>query len=151
MNAIGQRKYIAKYHHIEMVITSHDPKRVNFSENTAIHECLLVARRQTDRNNPTRFIQLARYPADVTQTETLIDAIQSGTPNNLYTETLWPAEKVRAGNWTPVQWMSPQLAKVADEIATISDKLESGARYAWRPPGRPSVVHSNTKKVKTAT
>lgn len=41
----SERRFLASRFHIERIITSHDPKRINFSENTSIHECLLIARR----------------------------------------------------------------------------------------------------------
>ncbi len=44
-SGVEERVFLAKRFHIERIITSHDPKRINFSENTGIHECLLIARR----------------------------------------------------------------------------------------------------------
>ena len=41
-----ERRLLATRFHVERVVTSHDPKRSNFSENTGIHECLLVCRRR---------------------------------------------------------------------------------------------------------
>ena len=117
-NGRTERQYIANNFNIEMVVTSHDPKHVNFSENTSIHECLVVGSRNPDKDQPTRFIQLAAYPKDVKETETLIDAIQNnaGGGGGGYTETLWAANKMRAGNWSPVQWFNPHLAHTAEEI-----------------------------------
>ena len=76
-NARTQRQYLANNFHIEMVVTSHDPKHVNFSYSTDIHECLVIGKRNLDKDQPTRFIQFAAYPKDVKETETLIDAIQN--------------------------------------------------------------------------
>jgi len=39
------RKLLADRFYIERIVTTHDPKHVNFSYNTGIHECLIVARR----------------------------------------------------------------------------------------------------------
>ena len=77
-NGRAERQYIAKNFHIEMVVTSHDPKRINFSENTSIHECLVIGKRSANYDQPTRFIQLVAYPNNVKEAEALIDAIQSG-------------------------------------------------------------------------
>ena len=54
LNADGvtERRFLARAFHIERIITSHDPKRVNFSENTAKHECLLIARRTNESPKP---------------------------------------------------------------------------------------------------
>ncbi len=77
-NARAQRQYLANNFHIEMVVTSHDPKRINFSENTSIHECLVIGRRSVGNDQPTRFIQLTAYPNNVKEAEALIDKINSG-------------------------------------------------------------------------
>ena len=118
-NGRTERQYLATNFHIEMVVTSHDPKHVNFSENTSIHECLVVGNRNPDKDQPTRFIQLAAYPKDVKEAETLIDAIQNNAGDG-YTETLWTADKMRAGNWSPVQWFNPDLARAAEEMNALT-------------------------------
>ena len=53
-NASGilERKFLAERFQIETIVTSHDPKRINFSENTFIHESLIVARRPGDERAP---------------------------------------------------------------------------------------------------
>ena len=109
-----------------MVVTSHDPKRINFSENTSIHECLVIGRRSENNDKPTRFIQLAAYPNNVKQAEQLIDEIHSGDAGELYSETLWPADKIRAGDWSPVQWFNPDLAQAADEIGDLPKMIAAG-------------------------
>jgi len=77
-NGRAERQYIADNFHVEMVVTSHDPKHVNFSENTAVHECLLIGKRGAGNDKPTRFIQLAEYPGDVNAADQLIAAIENG-------------------------------------------------------------------------
>ena len=47
-SGITERRFLAERFQIETVITSHDPRRPNFSENTSIHESLMICRRQTD-------------------------------------------------------------------------------------------------------
>ena len=98
-----------------MVVTSHDPKRINFSENTNIHECLVIGKRNKNHDKPTRFIQLATFPNNAKQAEKIIDEIQNGNGES-YSETLWSADKVRDGNWSPVQWFNSKLARIADEM-----------------------------------
>ena len=39
------RKFIAERYHLEVIITSHDPSRPNFSENTDLSELLFIARK----------------------------------------------------------------------------------------------------------
>ncbi len=48
------RRFIANRFHIERIITSHDPKNPNFSENTGIHESLIIARRKNAPPDPNR-------------------------------------------------------------------------------------------------
>ena len=115
-NARAQRKYIAANFHVEMVVTSHDPKGASFSENTAIHECLVVARRGGKRDAQTRFIQLARQPRNLKETEGLLAAIENAGENGLFSEMLWPAEKIREGDWTPMQWFNPKLFEAANSL-----------------------------------
>ncbi len=118
-NGRAERQYIANNFHIEMVVTSHDPKRINFSENTSIHECLVIGKRSENKSKPTRFIQLVKYPDDVKAAERLIEKIHSGEGGDLYSETVWAADKMRAGDWTPVQWYNPELARIAGAIDTL--------------------------------
>ena len=125
-NGRAERQYIANNFHIEMVVTSHDPKRINFSENTSIHECLVIGKRSANYDQPTRFIQLVAYPNNVKEAETLIDKIQSGDAGESYSETLWPAEKMRAGDWTPVQWFNANLVHAAGEINKLSSLIAIG-------------------------
>ncbi|MDD9885169.1 MAG: DEAD/DEAH box helicase family protein, partial [Gammaproteobacteria bacterium] len=130
-NGRAERKYIAENFHVEMVVTSHDPKHVNFSENTSIHECLLIGKRAIGNDKPTRFIQLAAYPNNVKEAETLIAAIENGDTGELFSEAIWPAEKMRAGDWTPVQWFNPKLVEVANEINSMPNLIAAGEIGAW--------------------
>ena len=45
-SGLGIRKFLAEHFHVDTVVTSHDPSRINFSENTTIGELLLVCRRR---------------------------------------------------------------------------------------------------------
>lgn len=134
-NPRGQRQYLAKNFHIEMVITSHDPKRINFSENTSIHECLVIGRRKQGNSKPTRFIQLAKYPDDVKATDKLIAAIENGKAEGFYAETAWTADKVQFGDWSAIQWFNPNLTEVAEELNKLPNCI-LGDEYRWRPDGR---------------
>lgn len=61
------RKRIADGFHLEIVITSHDAERPNFSENTDLSELLFVARRleQGERAGPTIYVNLWRNPRSI--------------------------------------------------------------------------------------
>lgn len=58
------RELLNRNYEIEYVIVSHDPRKWSFSENTALGEVLIVARRLKNREQPadTRFINLWENP-----------------------------------------------------------------------------------------
>ena len=63
------RKFIADRYHLEVVITSHDPSRTNFSENTDLSELLFIARKleNGEKAGDTAYIALRRNPATIHQ------------------------------------------------------------------------------------
>ena len=42
----GERRFLADRFEVSIVVTSHDPSHLSFSENTSIHECLVVCHRK---------------------------------------------------------------------------------------------------------
>ena len=76
----SERKFLASRFQIETVITSHDPSRINFSDSTAIHESLLVARRPEAERFATRFISLRKMPRDAHEAILLSDRYQPRPP-----------------------------------------------------------------------
>ena len=62
---LALRQYLASRFHVDLIVSSHDPDRIFFSENTSIGEMLLVCRRWNDGSPkpPTRFVNLTRNPA----------------------------------------------------------------------------------------
>ena len=124
-NGRDERQYIAKNYHIEKVVTLHDPRQPNFSENTSIHECLIIGARNENNSLQTRFIQIAKYPSTVEAVDELIDAIQCGKASDLYSETVWSAEKMREGDWSPVQWFNSSLTLVVGEINRLPNLVNA--------------------------
>ena len=62
-SGVPERRFLAERFHIERIITTHDPKKIAFSENTTIHECLLICRRHPEKDRPpTEFVSLRRMP-----------------------------------------------------------------------------------------
>ena len=61
------RKFISDRYHLEIVITSHDPSRTNFSENTDLSEVLFVARKLNGESAPTvtKYITLRKNPSSI--------------------------------------------------------------------------------------
>ncbi|MCY3930450.1 MAG: DEAD/DEAH box helicase family protein [Acidobacteria bacterium] len=131
----SERRFLAERFHIERIITSHDPKRINFSENTGIHESLLICRRHDTSVKaaaPTEFVSLRRMPATVEEALDAAAAIAGGS-EAWGSRTLWPAERILAADWTPVQWFDGSLAEAAKEIED-SPRLELlSARHAVGP------------------
>ena len=61
------RRKIADNYHLEVVITSHDPDRPNFSENTDLSELLFIARRlqRKEKAGATIYVNLWRNPRSI--------------------------------------------------------------------------------------
>ena len=79
VSALNIRKFLANRFHVERIITSHDPKHVNFSYKTSIHECLMICRRfDGDVKPPTQFVSLRKMPENTKQAIEAADAIISG-------------------------------------------------------------------------
>ena len=135
-NAVGQRKYIASNFDVDFVVTFHSEENLSMSLRTSISESFMICRRPNDENRPTRFIQLAISHLDIANAELLIDSIQSRKKNNLYTEILWSADKMRAGDWSPCQWLHPSLPDAVLRIENLPNLLVSGEHYDWSPDGQ---------------
>ena len=136
-SGLPERKYLASHFHIERIVTSHDPRRISFSENTGIHECLIVARRRqaTDRP-PTHFVSLRRMPSTPEEALEAADAIIAGSCGRWGRVTRWPEDRVRAGNWTPAQWFDVALADAALEIEESPMLEPLLTSYEVGPAGR---------------
>ena len=119
-NASGMaiRPWLASRYHIETIVTSHDPQRIYFSENTSIGEMLLICRRWPAEKGPkpaTRVVNLAINPATPATALSVAHAITNRTIGDYGTLQEWPAEKIAAGDWGAVQFLSPYLCtKFAD-------------------------------------
>lgn len=98
---------LLKTFHLETVVTSHDPSRILFSENTGISESLAVLRRlnEDNRDKPTRFINLKSNPSEASDALRVVREINSGEMPGVE----WPRKRVEANDWTPVKFLSPHL------------------------------------------
>ena len=132
-----ERQFIAERFHIERIITTHDPKRINFSENTSIHESLLICRRRSeDSDRSTEFFSLSKMPRDATEAIACADEIAAGGDTTWGTRLNWPEERVRNGDWTPVQWYDGSLAEAVLEIEQLESLEPLGVNHAIGPTGR---------------
>ncbi len=138
-NASGnlERRFLSEQFHIERIVTSHDPKRINFSENTGIHECLVVGRRWAGGDRPpTEFVSLRRMPDNADEAIEASDAIAAGRGDDWGRVSVWPAKRVEAGDWTPVQWFDGMLAQTVYELEGSPLLEPLGKRRAVGPEGR---------------
>ncbi len=136
-SGVDERRFLAERFHVERIVTTHDPKRINFSENTSIHECLLVCRRRPQGERPsTEFVSLRVMPDSVEEAIEAADAILSGNPGRWGNVHHWPADRVCDGNWTPAQWFDGALAQAAWELDHNALLEPAGLRHAIGPDGR---------------
>lgn len=121
-SSLGIRRFLAARYHIETIVTSHDPERIYFSENTNIGEMLLVCRRWPAGRGPkppTRVVNLAVNPAAPAEAISIAWAIADGTiarRRDNCTVQEWPERKIAAGNWGAVQFLSPYLCDTFDNL-----------------------------------
>ena len=115
------RRLLGQVFHVETIITSHDPERIYFSENTDIGEMLVIFRRWPDSKGPkppTTVVNLARNPGTPADAKTLAWAIESGAVVSQGHGTVqeWPETRIAAGNWGAVQFLSPYLCEQFVEL-----------------------------------
>ena len=139
-----ERIFLAERFQIETIITSHDPKRRNFSENTAIHESLLVARRPGPTRDSTRFVSLARMPRDAHEAILLADLINRRQPlGDWGAEHSWPWPRIREGDWSAAQFYDGRLADAMHDLAALA-----GTRLA--PAGEQCHIEPEGRRVRDA-
>ena len=142
VSSLEIRKYLASRYHIDTIVTSHDPDRIYFSENTSIGEMLLVCRRWTDWGKPkppTRVINLARNPETPAQAVAVGWAIEEGNVEKINYGTVqeWPEPRIREGNWGAVQFLSPYLCEKFDSLRAgrLFQSVALGEAAVIRPDG----------------
>ena len=139
VSSAPKRQFLAERFQIETIVTSHDPKRINFSENTTIHESLIVARRPGAEREPTRFISLARMPQDTHEAILLSDRINRGQLLGEWgTEHSWPWPRMREGDWSAAQFYDGALANAVHDLAALAGTVlaPAGELCHIEPEGR---------------
>lgn len=140
-SGLDERRFLASRFHIDTIVTTHDPKRPNFSESTSIHESLLVCRRKTSENThaPTLFVSLAHkldHPSEIGQLADWLAAVHGRRSHEWHSLFEWPEERMAAGDWSPAQWFDGALAYVAEEIETLSGLTPLGDIALVEPAGQ---------------
>ena len=64
------------------------------------------------------------------------DAIANGNAESWGSMCRWPAKRVSAGDWTPVQWYDENMAETIHELEASLLLEPAGSRYAIKPAGR---------------
>jgi hypothetical protein len=79
------RRLLATRYEVEHVISSHDPERWNFSENTDLSEVLIVARRVEKKapESRTTWVNLWRNPRTMVEGAALAEAVRMTDPAQL--------------------------------------------------------------------
>ncbi len=126
------RQYLAQRFHIETIVSSHDPQRIFFSENTSIGEILLVCRRWngSDSKPPTNVINLVENPGNAFESldvaNRIAEAIRRGSAGltDYFTLQQVEEERIRNGDWSAVNFLSPFLVQAhrsltEDNIACV--------------------------------
>ena len=123
-SGLKERLILAQRYHIHTVVTSHDPKEINLSQNTSINESVIVAKRHNGAKPPTRFVNLDKFPFDDSEAADLHESLarceEGAIPNGWGAVSYWPADRIEAGDWTPAIWRSSELAEAAHTFANLT-------------------------------
>ena len=121
----AMRRYLAERFHIDTIVSSHDPSRIYFSENTSIGEVLIICRRWNQRGPkpPTRVVNLAKNPAtplEALTTAGRIDHVANTgeTTSQDFTVQQVDADRIERGDWSAVNFFSPYLV---DAYRTLTE------------------------------
>ena len=116
-----ERIVLARRFHIHTLVTCHQPGQINLSQNTAINESMIIARRHEGPRPPTRIVSLDRFPLDEREAAELHRCLSGCTsgllPGGWGEVSDWPAERIGVGDWSAVAFRSPVLAEAAMRTA----------------------------------
>ena len=114
---LALRQFLADGLHIDTIVSSHDPRRIFFSENTKIGEILLVCRRwRSDAPKPpTRVVNLARNPATAYEAGELARRLEREEADG--TVQWIDAERIARGDWAAINFLSPWLVEASRRLA----------------------------------
>ena len=143
MSGLEIRRFLGRNYHVEYIVSSHDPERIYFSENTDIGEILLVCRRWNTGEGPkppTRVVNLVRNPSTPTDAIATAWAIHDGSvlSQGLGTVQEVQSSSIEAGDWGAVQFLSPYLrASFTDLVdGALFDTVHIGEIARIGPEGR---------------
>ena len=151
------RKYLAQRFHVDTIVSSHDPSRIFFSENTSIGEVLLICRRWNSGQPkpPTRVVNLARNPATpVEALDTAARIERSGEADGQaprdFTAQWVESGRIARGDWFAVNFLSPFLVEayrtLSEQNPATVPTVPLGQLAAIGPAGqriRDAYIHSD--------
>ena len=127
-----ERVLLASRLWVRYIVMCHDPKNINLSQKTKINECMLIATRKgRGGEEPTMFVKLSRYPKNGDDAARIARAIANGEWDAIGTACSWPAEWMRAGDWSPIQWYDSRLATAARDIVQASGMKRAIDLYSF--------------------
>ena len=112
-----ERRILSERFHIHTVLTGRWPREFTLSQKTEIDESIVVVLRHKGPKPPTRFIHLDKMPVDESEVDSFHQYLTVGEKGPVADGwgevSYWPEERIRAGDWTPAIWRSPELAEAA--------------------------------------
>ncbi len=84
----------------------------------------------------TIFLNLRRFPRTAEAVQDVVAAIRNQRIDEVGSVCEWPEDRVRAGDWSPVQWYDPQLAEAAALVREASGLCQLSAFYDMGPAGQ---------------
>ena len=132
-----ERQFLASQFWIKYVVMCHDPRNINLSYETNINECLLIGtRRGAGEGKPTTFVNLSRYPLNTDDARAIAAALREGNFDAIGRGTEWPADRIDAGDWSPVQWYSAGLPTALTDLRKTARLATAGSLYDFGLLGR---------------
>ena len=109
---IPQRKFLGSRFHVDLIVSIHDPKRIFFSENTKVGECLVICRRwdkvKQGEKPPTRVVNLTRNPSTDIEALRLADQIRNSSSGDFTLQEI-PSGTITDGDWFATNFLAPVL------------------------------------------
>ena len=146
------RKLLGSRYYIEVITSSHDPERINFSENTTIGEILLICRRwhTRDPKPPTYVFNLARNPETPLEALDIAARIRHAIDRanfaaRDFTVQEVAAERIARGDWFAVNFLSPFLTEA---YRTLGEDMP--AKVPTVPLGKIAEVGPEGRRIRDA-
>ena len=155
-SGLKKRQILAQRFHIHTVLTCHQPRNINMSQNTNINESIVVMCRHSDGTKPlTRFIHLDKMPIDESEVEDMHHCLrdcEKGQMSNGWGEvSYWPADRIEEGDWSPAIWRSPKLAEAATRFANHPDLRAIGDELGLSVHATGQVLRGSFERAEPAT